>query len=415
MEDSQLDTSTVGTRAVTLSARALFVIHALVAVAMAVGWVIVRGRGPWGDEVHFLGTVRRFGDGVSMDLLRSYQEMSGPLTFVLYSGWGRLVGFETQALRLLSPLIAFATAYVWLRVLLAGLRDGRLVLLVFGSLLLNPYFVGLSLFVFTDMLALLGLALATFGVWERRPWLTASGLAIATCSRQYLAFLAPALVLTGVFSRRDLKPVTRLVIPSLVGMIPLAALIALWGGNLAPANQIRDLYLSEGLRFDVHSLSLYLSSPAAYLVFLVAPTAIRASRTSLSLAFGVALLVAVFPVLPSSAQLREGVTTVGFLHRAMSALLSEWWVRVVVCLLAFVNTTALAEAATEAAHRWRSGALPERELFVWVAIAAFLAVMPFSYMPWEKYALPLLMLQSLALGMLLDRRLAANSSQSVPA
>lgn len=99
----------------------------------------------------------------------------------------------------------------------------------------------------------------------------------------------------------------------------------------------------------------------------------------------------------------------------MSALLSESWVRVVVCLLAFVNTAALAEAATEAAHRWRSGALPERELFVWVAIAAFLALMPFSYMPWEKYALPLLMLQSLALGMLLDRRLAGNSSHPVPA
>jgi hypothetical protein len=36
-------------------------------------------------------------------------------------------------------------------------------------------------------------------------------------------------------------------------------------------------------------------------------------------------------------------------------------------------------------------------LFPWMGCLAFLVVMPFSYMPWEKYAVPLFMLGSLPL------------------
>ena len=36
-----------------------------------------------------------------------------------------------------------------------------------------------------------------------------------------------------------------------------------------------------------------------------------------------------------------------------------------------------------------------RDRFLWAGVGSFLVVMPFSYMPWEKYALPLLMLSSL--------------------
>lgn len=36
-------------------------------------------------------------------------------------------------------------------------------------------------------------------------------------------------------------------------------------------------------------------------------------------------------------------------------------------------------------------------IFPWSGILCFLLVMPFSYMPWEKYALPLLLFMVLAL------------------
>src|SRR5437667_2479703 len=46
------------------------------------------GRPYWGDEAHFVQTIRRFADGITLDTLRHYPEMSTPLPFVLYAVWG---------------------------------------------------------------------------------------------------------------------------------------------------------------------------------------------------------------------------------------------------------------------------------------------------------------------------------------
>jgi hypothetical protein len=125
-------------------------------------WAAVRSRPPWGDEAHFLGTVRLFGQGISVDLLRTYPEMSAPLTYVLYAAWGRLAGFGTPELRLLSPVIASATGLLWFAFLKDHLRSRLAVSMSLATLVLNPYFIGLSVFVFTDMLALLGLGIVAY-------------------------------------------------------------------------------------------------------------------------------------------------------------------------------------------------------------------------------------------------------------
>jgi len=93
--------------------------------------------------------------------------MSGPLTFAIYGAWGRLAGFGTAELRLLSPLIASATALVWFAFLRDRLRSCTVVGLALATLVLNPYFIGLSVFVFTDMLALLGPGLGLLGTSRR--------------------------------------------------------------------------------------------------------------------------------------------------------------------------------------------------------------------------------------------------------
>ncbi|MCC7035133.1 MAG: hypothetical protein IT179_20110 [Acidobacteria bacterium] len=146
--------------------------------------------------------------------------MRGPLTFAIYGAWGRLAGFGTAELRLLSPFVAGATALVWLAFLRDRLRSRAVVGLALATLVLNPYFIGLSVFVFTDMLALLGLALALLGTTRRQPWLSAVGLVVATCARQYLAFLAPALVAAALVSREDRQPVLRRAWPTVVGTVP---------------------------------------------------------------------------------------------------------------------------------------------------------------------------------------------------
>jgi hypothetical protein len=276
--------------------------------------------------------------------------------------------------------------------------SGWIRVLALALFVLNPYTVGLSVFVFTDMAALLGLAIAVHGVTAQRPMQTSAGIALATLSRQYLAFLAPALILTAL-SDRSMGTGDRIrwVVATGIGMAPLALLVWLWNGQLAPANAIREVYLSEGLRFDPHALSLYLAAPGAYLLPLLAIVAYH--RTSLKATVGAMFAASwcfAIPVQPSLAQTREGVSTVGFVHRAL--------------------TTALPPAAVDIAWYLLSvlwlagifGALTRRELrqdtrqatvvrFLWFSLAAFLVVMPFSYMPWEKYALPMLMIAILIL------------------
>ena len=73
-------------------------------------WALAARTPPWGDEAHFLETIRLFGAGVSLELLRAYREMTAPLTYLVYAAWGHLAGFDTPRLRLLSPLVAAATA-----------------------------------------------------------------------------------------------------------------------------------------------------------------------------------------------------------------------------------------------------------------------------------------------------------------
>ena len=366
-------------------------------------WVVVRHRPPWGDEIHFLETVRLFGLGVSIDLLRAYPEMSAPFTYIVYAAWGQLVGFSTPALRLLSPFIAWATASIWfLFVLRPSLRSPALVLLALATVVLNPYFVGLSVFVFTDMLALLGMAIVTASVQNGRPWIAAIGLAVATCARQYLVFLAPALVAAAWLATPRTSSTRRFMGAAVAGLIPLGLLVILWDWHLAPAHNVRDMYLSEGVRFDPHALSLYLAAPGAYLLPLVVSVARKASLRIWLTAAALANFVWFVPIQPSIAQTREGVFTAGFLHRALVAALPANLVDVVFAALAALTLAGLIVAG-KGVLRWTARERPRAVVFHWATTVAFLVVMPFSYMPWDKYALPLFMAAGVILALTLER------------
>jgi len=134
----------------------------------------------------------------------------------------------------------------------------------------NPYFFGLSLFVFTDMLATFFCVLWLEGHRRQSATIVALSIAGGVLTRQYLAFLAVATALycsAFVASRRE---ALRLVMASVCGVAALLPLVYLWGGSLSPSNSLRDVYTTEGIRFDPHALSLYLAVPGAYLLPLCA-------------------------------------------------------------------------------------------------------------------------------------------------
>jgi hypothetical protein len=155
---------------------------------------------------------------------------------------------------------------------------------------------------------------------------------------------------------------------------------------------VSQLYLSEGVRYDPHALSLYLASPAVYLAPLVIFVIRRAHWKTWAAAVVVSLFVALVPVQPSLAQTRDGIFTVGFFHRALVATLPSQLVNLVFVLAAAVSLTALFRMGEAFLRRWRDGSVASTEVFLWLSTIAFWLLMPFSFMPWEKYGLPLYML-----------------------
>ena len=365
----------------------------LLAIVLGAAWWFTRALPPWGDEAHFLNTIRAFGQGISVDLLRTYPEMSGPLPFALFAWWGALgrvrAGRSEGAVRA-DRLCDAGAVPQHARTARTARATQYLLLVLFAA---NPYFVGLSVFVFTDMIALFGMALVLHASSAGRPGRAALGLAVATLARQDLAFLAAAVVLAALCSRdeRDRGRVAWFA-TAVAGMLPLAALVWLWAG-LSPANNLRPLYLADGLRFDPHALSLYLALPGIYLAPLVVAVLVSVPfrLRHLGIACAAAGFVLLFPIAPSLPQVREGIHTVGFVHRASVALLPAGAVQWPFAIGAFTGWAAIGAVVLRGRHHFGSSALSIAGCLPLASAVAFLVVMPFSYMPWEKYGLPLLM------------------------
>ncbi len=288
----------------------------LVLTIFLIGWATTASRGPWGDEEHYLQTVRLFGDGVSKQLLTSYEEMTTPLTFIAYAQWGRLVGFDTARLRLLSPLLATAACVLLWLVLAPGAKNRLHAAIALSVMALNPYFLGLGIFVFTDMLAIVMMAIVLLGYVKKSAVLVAVGIAGSVLTRQYFAFLVPALIASSLLDRR-LSRTRRfsLLSAALIGLSALTPLYYLWGNHLSPTNSLRAVYTNEGIAYNFHALSLYLSAPAAYSLptLVLAIISNRPRRVSIAAGIVTAGFVLVFPVGASAVQIAEGSLTVGFL------------------------------------------------------------------------------------------------------
>ena len=354
----------------------------------------------WGDEAHFVSTARAFADGMSVETLRTYNEMSGPLPFALYGLWGRLFGIDIQVLRLLSVIIAIATYVLLHRLLFTVFRDPRTALLTTVFVVVQPYMIGFSVFVFTDMLAMAFLVLACLAVLRQKPVLLAVALACGLLCRQYLVFLVLA---AGVYSllrlakERDRADLSMLLALG-VSLLPMVALGLFWGG-LSPDNQLRRLFLDERPAFHPSYLSLYVSQMFVYLFPLVVLfwRRLYLENPSLSLAgFLLACAYWLFPIAPPVYTLNAGIETVGFFHRAVRMIVGvqrEQSVLFVACLLGMPVVLAVVRDAWTC---WKRRDL-DFLFFCSLAILSFLLVMPWSYLCWEKYFLPVVRLASMQL------------------
>lgn len=373
----------------------LFVVFIIVfeLLVILVGDAVRPGWSHWSDEWHFQNTIKRFGHEISLYNLKHYEEMSTPLPFLIYALWGRLVGFELFHLRMLSLIIAILTYVAFHRLLFNTLKDSRKVFWAGAFLVAQPYMIGLSIFVFTDMTAILFMVLTCLAFLKRRPILFGAFMIMAILSRQYIAFLTLA---AGIYFLVDYIRVRRrssllMLISSVVAVVPYVLLVLWWGGP-TPDNTMQYRYLDYGFTFNPHALSLYIGLIWVYgfpLLLYYWRKFYRDYRIWIA-AVILSVFYILFPVGPSQPTINVGISTVGLFHRLLKALLlGDIWIQAVFCLSFLMAMPVLLKLARDCYARMRRH-VHDMALFLDLGILAFFAVMPFSYLSWEKYLMPLL-------------------------
>ncbi len=347
-------------------------------------------RNCWNDECHFIETIRLFIAQPTLSTLAGYNEMSTPLPFILYALWGRLFGDSLVMLRLFSLIITAVTYYSFYRLFVSQFSDRRTAAWLTLFLAVNPYMAGASVFVYTDMLTMFFLYVFCVAVKNRSPLLAGVGAACGLLCRQFFVFIVVAACcwcfVNYLFKkqRRELAMAAALVLSA----APLCACFVLWQG-FCPSNFFKTRYIADAMAFHPNSMTMYAAQIVIYLLPVICfrIKSLYANRTRLIAAALTCGVYWIVPVTGSSAA-KIKTETIGLFHRLLRVWPGEsreQWV-FFICFTLALPVVFWILADTWKRIKSRDGSFP---LFLDFSIIAFFLIMPFSYMHWEKYFLPL--------------------------
>lgn len=333
---------------------------------------------PITDETHFWAQTRSFAADWPPGLaeLRSYDEPMTPLAFLLWGGLESAFHMGIAGARLATVLASLAV------MAMIGLQrpdpaQPAAPLLAAVGLLLFPYWIPMSLLVYTDVPATLFVVGGFFFYVRDRHLASAACFALAIATRQYMVTFPAAIVAyEGIAALRTGRPAVGRWLPPGVAAATLFGWFAFFGG-LGPSPGLAEWPRhTDALRSIEPAHALYcLAGIGAYFVAVEFVLERRwrnlelriDRRTGLAL-LGAGLLFAVFtPYFPGKA---------GPLNRALEFLLGREGLGEAV-RIALLLGLVLATVARFA----RLG------LAAWV-VAANAALQPLMYAPWEKYYLP---------------------------
>ena len=360
------------------------------------------GREPWGDEHHFVETVKQFGTDFSIETLSHYNEMSGPLPFIIYSLWGRAFGFELLILRLLSILIALVSYTIFHRLLYFTFKNGLAALFATLFLMIQPYMIGFSIFVFTDGITILFVLSALYGLYKNNMHIYGLGMMAALVSRQFAMFFLIASAI--YFILKGISDSKNMLMASGLAVVPLAGLIFLWSG-LSPDNAWRVMYLENGFTFHFNYLVLYVCLMFVYLFPFVIWNWKKIYYKKFTVIASVILsfMYWFFPVGPSKYDLANNTQTVGLFNKLLVWVNpAECFDQVVFYICFMLGLPVLITIVSSIWSKVKQKNV-DFALLLDLSIVSFLVILPFSYLGWEKYFVPLVPILILRL-LLLNRR-----------
>ena len=351
-------------------------------------------RSYWGDEAHFIPTINRFGDDLSITTIKHYNEMSTPLPFILYSFWGRIFNFDVQTLRIFSLIIAFITYLLFHRLTLSIFDDNKLSLLTTAFIVLHPYMVGFSIFVYTDMLPILFIVLSCISIRNQKPILLSISLASGLLCRQYFIFFVLAVGAYYVFMfwiKKNSTIVYKMLVSCLTSIIPITILIALWNG-LSPDNELKNAILTEGYSYHLSYFTVYVCQLFIYLfpVVLISWKAIYKNTKVIIFCLALSPFYWLFPVRTPKILIDSNIHTFGFFQKFIRNIFENMLIEDIIFYITFILGLPILIFVVKDIFYKLQEQSPDFSLLLDLTIITFLLIMPISYLVWEKYFLLLL-------------------------
>lgn len=272
---------------------------------------------------------------------------------------------------------------------------------------INPYFFGTSVFVFTDMLTIMLSLSAVILFLKDKYYLFLIFSSLAILCRQYAIIFPLSIIAFSIINLSNGKPINkRYIFGTALTFLPLLVLFFIWG-NIAPLNGIQKWIVPAPHFYNLNYLNTYITFSIAYilpLIILFLYKKIGFNLLIASVALIISLILLQFPVTPSAAAvLQTQIRTVGLAHIALiklfgdGSLILKISLGVLLFLGCYVNVVLIQHFLVEVKNK-----IYNKEMIFIIIWILFLMVMPFSYQVWEKYLIMALPFLILSIYLLLD-------------
>ena len=342
-----------------------------------------------GDEYHFYPTIITFASQPFWETLYHYNELTTPLAFIIYAAFGKLTNLDINTLRTASIIIsAFTLLSIYL--LFKNYSTHRYVAFFLSILFsLNPYFMGLSIYVYTDMLTLLCCVWMLLFLRKNNALGYTFMATAALLCRQHTAiiiasYLGVLLIHFFYFRKKEALP---FIIGSLFSFIILSILFFYWK-NITPNGPMTQKLNTLPFQYELSAISTYLFSIGVYTfpLFFLYSNKIK-KIVPLKWLLIPSFIYFLFPIQAALCSINDGVFTVGLFHKLVTTTIANdlisngilyFFFYLGLCLVGFFILKIKKNPFTST--------LP----LLMVSIVAFSIIMPFSFQIWEKYILIIL-------------------------
>ncbi len=358
-----------------------------------------------GDERHIVETIKLFADNFNFNTFANYPEVTSPFFFIFYSLWAKIFGASTDSLRLLTLIISFITWQLVFFLIRLFVNKNIYAFLLALLIIVNPYFFGTSIFVFTDMFTNMLILAAVVSFIKNKTLLYFIFSTLAILSRQYAVIIPASVILYSFLNFKNDRLTSRnRIVASLASFLPLLFLFVIWK-NISPMSGMEKWVVPNSYFYNFDYINTYVTFSVIYLfpLALIFFIKMKLNYKNFFIALIITVVLAFFPVKPSLATLEQtDYKTVGYIHKAMVSVFGYkgFGLNIVLWTFLFVGCYINIAIIEKLWLNIKTKSFSD-DIIISSIWFLFLLIMPLSYQVWEKYLTMVLPFYALSICLIL--------------